>query len=364
MGIIKYVEDGKSFYEVRVKVRDPMGKQLSRRRRGISSEPKAKRLELELKMELLKAKDDRTTPFWEEWVDTCLERVKREYKPSTVMNYRSFLGKWVTPHLKGKAIDKIKQSDIHDILFVRCKSMSDSSRRDLLKYIRRVFGMAIEETLLVHNPAVGIKIKVVEKKLECLNNTELSLLLYEAYNKMHPFYNIWTLALLTGMRSGELHALLWTDIDFENRFISVNKSWSYKNGVGPTKNSKNREVPMSDELIKFLKELKLRTRGPHVLTRNKDWDNGMQAEVLRKFCEEIGITSIRFHDLRSTFITQLLLNDVPLVKVMYIVGHARMQTTQRYLRKVAKEVQGATEALNITLPTGPVEGENVVQLKR
>ena len=87
-----------------------------------------------------------------------------------------------------------------------------------------------------------------------------------------------------------------------------------------------------------------------VLEANKVWTQGSQAKVLKDFCKEIGITPIKFHDLRATFITQLLIKGVPLAKVMNIVGHSTIKTTMRYLRLVAQDTQGATDALDITLP--------------
>jgi len=97
------------------------------------------------------------------------------------------------------------------------------------------------------------------------------------------------------------------------------------------------------------------------------WNNsiiglaGEQAKILREFCGEIGITSIKFHDLRATFITQMLIRGVSLAKVMKIVGHSTIKTTMRYLRLVAQDTQGATESLGIALPRD-FEQENVVNL--
>lgn len=89
-----------------------------------------------------------------------------------------------------------------------------------------------------------------------------------------------------------------------------------------------------------------------------------QAKVLKSFCEEIGITQVKFHDLRATFITQMLNNGVPLSKVMAIVGHSSLRTTQGYLRLSGKDIEGATEGLNILVPQTEERLENVIQLKR
>ncbi len=91
----------------------------------------------------------------------------------------------------------------------------------------------------------------------------------------HRFHPIWVLALFTGMRSGELYALRWSDVDFETRNIRVGRSWNKKNGFTPTKNQKHRVVPIGEELMTFLKELKLlRGNEEFVLPHLKEWACG------------------------------------------------------------------------------------------
>jgi integrase len=76
-----------------------------------------------------------------------------------------------------------------------------------------------------------------------------------------------------------------------------------------------------------------------------------QAKTLREFCKRIGITSIRFLDLRATFITNLLTEGVALAKVMAIVGHRQIETTDYYLRKAGFDLKDATNALGYEIPT-------------
>lgn len=60
----------------------------------------------------------------------------------------------------------------------------------------------------------------------------------------------------------------------------------------------------------------------------------------------------------------MLNNGVPLSKVMAIVGHSSLRTTQGYLRLSGKDIEGATEGLNILVPQTEERLENVIQLKR
>ena len=74
-----------------------------------------------------------------------------------------------------------------------------------------------------------------EKLPEILNIEEIRTLLKYAKEINHHWYPVWALALYTGTRSGELVALDWNSIDFENRMIYVHKNWTNKTGIGPTK---------------------------------------------------------------------------------------------------------------------------------
>ena len=69
------------------------------------------------------------------------------------------------------------------------------------------------------------------------------------------------------------------------------------------------------------------------------------------------------HDLRATFITQMLADNVPLGKIKEIVGHSKLSTTDRYLRKSGLDLRGATNCLSFEIPVAKQDG-NVVPLKK
>lgn len=363
MAIKKVLENGKYKYEVIVKIRDKSGKQVMRRKRWFPNEREAKRVEFELLTELQGFK---SKVFWKQWVAHILEKYRVEYRGSTYWNYRHCLEKWFNPVWNDRFIDEIKPSDVHKVVFENAANVSSYTQRGLLKIVKRVFNIAIEEGLLVRNPAVGIRVRCAEANQAVLNRSEIEILLREAQKVEHRFFPHWTLALLTGMRSGELYSLRWTDVDLVTGKINISKAWTRYNGEGPTKTAKNRICPISNECRKFLEKLKLQYAkdSEYVLPRIWEWDQGEQARVLKSFCQEIGITPIKFHDLRATFITQMLNNGVPLSKVMAIVGHSSLKTTQGYLRLSGKDIEGATEDLNIQVPE-VVEGlANVVEMRR
>ena len=351
MAIKSYIKDGKKLFMVEVKIRDQNGKQIYRSRQGITSDRKAQEAEFELKKEVECATKKISTHTWKSWYDVCMSQMRHEVKTSTLCNYEGILEKWVNPDWKYKELESITKSDVLNLVFEKYdQQKSDYSKKNLLKMIGRIFRMAVAEGVLEKDPTAGIRIKVQETDLQVLTASEVETLLQKAKNENHRFYPVWVLGLWTGMRSGELMALLWSDVDFENRTISLTKQWTNKNGITPTKNYGSRIIPISAELEKFLKELKLKSADLNVLPRLGEWVHGDQAKVLGNFCESIGIKRIRFHDLRATFITNLLSKGVSLARVMAIVGHAELKTTNCYLRKAGIDLHGATEQLSYSMP--------------
>jgi integrase len=373
MSINSYIEDGKRLYEVRVKVRNSLGRQVTARKKGISSERKAKDVEFDLKKKLSSKVTGITSWTWKGWHRETLRRMRLELKQATVMKYDGMLKKWLPQEWMDKSLHSFTKNDIYDFTFVDLpeKGVSASSQRDILKMVKRIFEMAVEDGILSRNPAHGIKVKLHEPEQLVLTAKEANILLESAKAANHPFYPVWAFALMTGMRSGEMYALRWSDIDLEAGVISITKQWTSKDGIKPPKSRRNRVVDISSELRSFLLELK--AQGGHkeklwywderdrnkkvsvtvddlVLPRINDWKFGTQAQVLEDFCRGIGISQIKFHDLRATYITNLLTQGVSLVTVMAIVGHSKMSTTDRYVRLTGVSIKGASDKLAFKIP--------------
>jgi integrase len=375
--INQYTENGKIFYEVFVKGRDAQGKQIGRRKKTIASEAKAKRIEFEFKKELESMASGEVIWTWKTWHEECLRRMQLSWKKKTVENYDLQIRKWVSKSWDHRELLSFTKADVHQIVFETIADLATPhTQQDVHRRVMRIFELAVEEGILPKNPARGIKVRVGETKQSVLNANEAEILLKTAKETNHRFYPVWALALMTGMRSGELYALRWSDVDFEAELVSVTKQWTSKDGLHPTKNGRNRVVPISSEFGNFLKGLKL--QGGHkavfwdglnkvevsfddlILPRLSEWTDGFQAQVLLEFCESIGITKVKFHDLRATFITNLLAQGAPLVAVMSIVGHSRMSTTDKYLRLAGVGIKGVTGKLGYSLPR--YEGGKLIPL--
>jgi integrase len=354
MSISSYVtSEGKKLFKVYVQGADARGVRLQWKRGGIETLRAAEKVEFELKRELAKIREEKVPYRWSEWYSECLKRMKMEYQPSTLVNYETQIPKWINSKWGNLELREITKTQVYQIIFEDLAGrVSPNTQKSILKMVRRIFQLAVEEGALDRNPTTGIQVKVPEVEQKVLTNSEVEIFLREAKLTRHRLYPAWFMALKTGMRSGELMALTWNDINLDGKMISVSKQWTNKTGFAPTKTRKSRVVPISEDLCVFLKQLKLEhgSKSEFVLPRLTEWSRGMQAQVTREFCTAIGVTSVKFHDLRATFITNLLARGVSLAQVMAVVGHHQLKTTNGYLRKAGVEVRGVTEHLGYKAP--------------
>jgi integrase len=167
------------------------------------------------------------------------------------------------------------------------------------------------------------------------------------------------------MRSGELQALEWGDVDEKNGIIRVSKSFNKR--INTTKFPKNgtwRNVDISSQLQEIISELiNARLNTKNVLPQYPQWKHGEAGKVLRMFLERIGIDKdVVFHTLRACFATHLLSTGVEPLKVRRMGGWSDLKTFQIYLRMSGVDVRGVAEGLQV-LPSKDV-ANNVITLFR
>ena len=275
----------------------------------------------------------------------------KSYNPATIRDYVSMLHRWTKSWLDRPA-SQITKGDGREVLDrVIEEGRSSAFQKRLKNTINMVYNWAIENRAIrgvLHSPVYGLNVTVKQdKRPEILKPHEIRKLLYEAKAQNHDWYYIWAMALLTGMRNGELYALRWEDVDFDASIIKVERSYNFK--VGEFKDTKAgywRSVPISSELRSLLLELKNQSTSEFILPRMIHWTGGKQAKILKLFCRSIGLPEIRFHTLRACFATQLIGSGVEPVKVMKICGWKDLKTLGVYLRLAGIDERGVTEGLS------------------
>ena len=177
---------------------------------------------------------------------------------------------------------------------------------------------------VVDNPAAYLSLaKERNERARFLDKDEIQRLVEVAAPHLRP---IIIMALHTGMRRGEIFGLRWESVDFERGVIRIEES---KNGEG-------RYVPISGELRAILKDLPSRRAGGLVFPSPATGSDGEERPLrdiktaFRRAVCAAGIVDFRFHDLRHTFASHLVMNGADLNTVRELLGHKSLKMTLRY----------------------------------
>ena len=144
------------------------------------------------------------------------------------------------------------------------------------------------------------------------------------------------LALHTGMRRGEQYRLRWQDVNLKQGILTIPCS----------KHGEKRHVPINSAARAALETLQRRKDGSGYAcpgpadSRGRDWQRWFEEAVL-----EAGIVNFRWHDLRHTFASRLVMAGVDLRTVQELMGHKTISMTVRYSHLAPTHLQEAVERL-------------------
>lgn len=343
-------------FTVRVSKRHQISRQpMNLVRKGIKSKAEANRVYNELIVKLDTKIKETLAPKWPKLTEQYFDHLRKQIiigsaeqvTRGTIYKREMVLKKHTLPDWENKAIDQITGNEIRLLIESKLENNAESHRKFIVKGVRGVFQFAVDEGFLARNPTPVIKFKINEKIKSVLNEQQIVILLRKAQELDWEWYPHYAVGLYVGLRSGEMYALPWENINLENRQILVNCSWTSKDGYKSTKSGHDRIVEIPLPLMPVLAELKLQTFSTgYVLPRIWKWDQGEQARQLRLFLKSIGLPEIRFHDLRASWATLLLSKGVAPSKVMSMGGWSDMKTMMIYMRKAGIDIKGSTSCLD------------------
>lgn len=363
MAIYEYQKNGQTYYRVYCQIMGKINKRLRLQKNLYKIETRTQAVKEEKKLIKALAEEmgrlEGKGLYWEEVIHRWEVAAKNgflgekcsspDYYLLHVKRLKEHTGPWMN-----KIASDLSKGDGRALLnsFIQA-GFSSSKVGKVRTSINLMYKWGIEEKYIVSNstPVEGLTIlEEAEDVPMILTLEEVQKLLHEAKVREHLWYHIWAFALLTGMRSGELMALRWSDMELGIMSIRVSKSFSSMKKVEKsTKAGYWRTVPISSELMEIINELKvLGGSEEYVLPRIPAWRNGYAGAILRQFLAEIGLEKeVVFHTLRACFATHLLASGAEAAKVMAIGGWKDFKTFQIYVRLAGVDIAGTTDKLSV-----------------
>ncbi len=153
----------------------------------------------------------------------------------------------------------------------------------------------------------------------------------ECNGHLRPIVQI---ALNTAIRLREILYLKWCNVDFNSNIIVVTK----------TKSKKNRNVPMNGLVTETLQGIERKSEYVFCDPKTGEPYHSIKT-TFGKALKRAGLEGVRFHDLRHTAATMMVISGVDLVTVKEILGHFSIEMTMRYTHPTTEGKMNAVKAL-------------------
>jgi integrase len=251
------------------------------------------------------------------------------------------------------------------------QGLSQRSVQLVHSILHRALAMAEKQGLIGRNPARAvIPPKVAQKERKILDENQAMQFLRAAQGDRYEA--LFQLAITTGIRQGELLGLKWGDIDWASSSLRIRRQIQRATRKGfkfslPKTQAGRRMIQLGPETLRQLEEHRKRQDLERSRGEWKENDlvfpsligNPTDQRALHKFFKRLlrkaNLPEIRFHDLRHTAATLMLLNGIPLIVVSRRLGHSKPSVTLdiygHYLPGMQKEAAALMDALVTPIST-------------
>lgn len=276
----------------------------------------------------------KTTLTFREFVETQWQpSLFPTFKRSTSRGYAYMLRKYLIPTFGESKLTEMTRQMVQAFVAQLGQLLAPKSVCLVKNTLSRVFTIAIEWGYVEQNPVTGVRIpsQIVQRERTALTPEQVRKLVAEL---PEPCKSMVLIAVLTGLRRGELFALRWGVVDFERKLISVRESVYEGQFSSPKTRSSVRKIPMGEALEEIFLRLRRKDNVASALVFASEKGTPLRPEnvlkrVIHPACERLGLPKVGWHDLRHTSAT-LLHEHEPLRVAQAILGHSDLQTTLGY----------------------------------
>lgn len=295
----------------------------------------------------------------------------KDEAPLRVMTFEEYAQHWLTNygavHLSSNSIRRFTQMlrnhfvprfaylKLHEIEFLHCSEIQSYLYRELghapktvnseMGLLRKMLHDAVQWGFIEKNPATRVKpIKKQKKEFKFWTFEERDRFLSVCADLRPKLYLAVLISVHTGLRRGELMGLLRDCLDFQRREIIVKRNFNEtdKEVVEQTKSKSIRRVPMNAVVYEALSPYKIASSNKRIIAYNL---RDAYRYAFKTVCKASGVPHIRWHDLRHTFASHLVMRGQDLRRVQELLGHTSITMTERYAHLSPGALKGATDLL-------------------
>ncbi len=360
--------------------------------------------------EPLEAPREISTPLFKEvalqWLNVA---VKNNNKLSEFKNRYYILQSDLIPYFGKREIYKINSYDVEQYksYLLKKRQLAPKTINNRLCILSRCLKTAVEWGIMEITPKIKL-LRVPPQKYDYLTEIETQHLLRHAEGIWHDMI---LLAVRTGLRFGELIALRWEDIDFQEKSLTVNRS-IVRNIEGSPKNNKSRKIPLTSSVFEMLKvrekivdnnqknkgknkerevennvdknqknsvensegmireiRKKIRKREVESSVDKSEKNSGKNSEEGGKYvfhnqggnplrydlcrnglygiCKAAKMRRVSWHKLRHSFASHLAAKRVSIIAIKELLGHSDIKTTMRYAHVNLPVLEDAVRSLEM-----------------
>lgn len=293
--------------------------------------------------------------FFDSWMDARRGHIKEHTIHTQTCQYNQMANIIISVTGKRLADMKLKDiqtDDIREVQQALLKNRKTQTVNDAIAVMSHLYNDAILERKCNYNPCKAVKpLKRTEEKARDTHHRALTKDETKAFmdaSKGSHYYNVYRFALATGMRAGEIAALLPSDIDRKaihiKRTLTRCEDGSYKIGDDCKTKSGCRDIPLNDRIRDILRSQRAYNSMIYDDSKVVSFEDAMKTPIFRapeggflmstpidreikRICKQVGIEYFTLHCLRATFATRAIESGINPRTLQELLGHADYKLT-------------------------------------
>ena len=260
-------------------------------------------------------------------------RTKSEKADNTKRNYRDIIEKQLIPVFGQIPIEDITVDTVQSFLDESANYAKATVKLNMV-VLKGILDLAVENQVIAVNPAKSKTLvirSVKESKRTALSDEQMQSIVNEMHKLTPQCQCIVALLMTTALRKNELCALKWSDIDFEENVVRIDRQYDYRNGkkFKPPKNDSEGEVGIPE----WAKEVLLKNRNgeTYILEcrRGKPISPGTYERRIKEIRNTIDLFGASSHVFRHSAITKYYHSTKDVSNTQGFARHKNATTTMK-----------------------------------